>query len=576
MSETFTGETYNTLCIDAEAYLAKDSPEQARELLQKAISLIATRPRARSILADTCMSMELWSEARSQLEVLLTLDEGNISNNFKLAQVLEELGEYQLAMDNYTVVLDDEPDHHGASVAIKRIESRTKDSWVNLADIFNTSQGDNPGTIISEDEEDEFKDGMQVFPDVPSDGLFADSENNEEASVERLLRNIGLSGDSAEEENDASELLENIGVSTTQTLQSAFADSEDSEDKDAAEAAQKQAVRSLDDIFGASVAEEEVTKLEPEAEEPEELVEEEVEPFSFHSGRTLEAIFNTPETEEPEEEEAEPEAEPEAEEPVEEEAEPEADEPVEEEAEPEADEPAEEEAEPEIEEPEEEAVEPEADEPEEEAVEPEAVEPAEEETEPEIEEPEEEEAEEEKDVIAAVLKQDADISIDPWSRESGLLTVHLKSGIAYVKSAMLTVYEKSMKAELSGDDTIELSGVGTFLLNCGSQEPLIVELYENMVIRKDAIAFHTGTITAELLDIPENDSLYVIKGEIREKVMFLTDHPFRVILLGGNNRVFYVRTSSITATDPEIQLSNTGSPDGYTEITGFGKVYLIE
>ncbi len=580
MSETFTGETYNTLCIDAEAYLAKDSPEQARELLQKAISLIATRPRARSILADTCMSMELWSEARSQLEVLLTLDEGNISNNFKLAQVLEELGEYQLAKDNYTVVLDDEPDHHDAGVAIKRIESRTKDSWVNLADIFNANQDDSPGTIISEDEEDEFKDGMQVFPDVPSDGLFADSENDEEASVERLLKNIGLSGDSAEEENDASELLENIGVSTAETLQSAFTDSEDSEDKLDAEAMEKQAVKSLDEIFGASIAEEEVTKLEPEAEEPEEFVEEEAEPeteepveeaeapaekaeaepFSFHSGRTLEAIFNTPEAEEPEEEEAEPEVE----------------EPEEEAAEPEVEEPEEEEAEPEAEEPEEEAAEPEAEEPEEEAAEPEAEEPVEEAAEPEAEEPVEEETEEEKDVIAAILKQDADISIDPWSRESGLLTVHLKSGIAHVKSAMLTIYEKSMKAELSGDDTIELSGVGTFLLNCGSQEPLIVELNENMVIRKDAVAFHTGTLSTELLDIPENDSLYVIKGEIREKVIFLTDHPFRVVLLGGNNRVFYVRTSSITATDPEIQLSNTGSPDGYTEITGFGKVYLIE
>ncbi|MCD4702090.1 MAG: hypothetical protein K8S24_09580, partial [Candidatus Aegiribacteria sp.] len=107
-------------------------------------------------------------------------------------------------------------------------------------------------------------------------------------------------------------------------------------------------------------------------------------------------------------------------------------------------------------------------------------------------------------------------------------------------------------------------------------EPLIIELKENMVIRKDAIAFHTGAIGVELLDIPENDSLYVIKEEIREKVVFLADHPYRVILLGGNNRVFYVKTSSILATDPEILFPSTGSPEGYTEITGFGKVYLIE
>jgi tetratricopeptide (TPR) repeat protein len=288
MSDTFTGETYNTLCIDAEGYLAKDSPEQARELLQKAISLIATRPRARSILADTCMSMELWSEARSQLEVLLTLDEGNIGNNFKLAQVLEELGEYQLAMDNYTVVLDDEPDHHEAKVAIKRIETRTKDSWVNLTDIFDTRKNDDPAEIDNLGEKDEFKDGMQVFPDVQSEGLFADSED-EEGSVERLLKNIGLSGDSVEELDDSSELLENIGVSTSETLQSAFADSEDSEEK------RKRPVTSLEEIFGASVvAEEEVTELEPEDEEPEELKEE-----------------TEPEAEEPEElkEEIEPEAE---------------------------------------------------------------------------------------------------------------------------------------------------------------------------------------------------------------------------------------------------------------------------
>ncbi|MCK5115075.1 MAG: hypothetical protein KAR44_00635 [Candidatus Aegiribacteria sp.] len=587
MSDTFTGETYTTLCIDAEGYLAKDSPEQARELLQKAISLIATRPRARSILADTCMSMELWAEARSQLEVLLTLDEGNISNNFKLAQVLEELGEYQLARDNYTVVLDDDPEHHGSKVAIKRIESRTKDSWVNLKDIFDTQQTDSPEEISTDKTVDEFKDGMQVFPDVPSEELFADSENAEEASVERLLKNIGLSGDSSEEIDDSSELLETIGVSTTETLQSAFGNTEDSEDELDTKVVEKKNVKSLDEIFGiSSVAEEELMEIEPESEEPEEETEPEAEepaeleeeaepeaeepaeleeeaepeaekleeekaeaePYSFNSGKTLEAIFNAPEIEEPAEEEAEPVAE----EPAEEEAEPEAEEPAEEEAEPEAEEPAEEETEPEAEE------------------------PAEEEAEPEGEEPAEEETVEEKEVITAVFKQDADLSIDPWSRESGLLTVHLKTGNVRVKSSMLTIYEKSLKVELSKDDILELSGEGTFLINCGSEEPLIVELKENMVIRKDAVAFHTGTITTELLDIPENDSLYVIKEESRERVIFMTDHPTRVILLGGNNRVFYVRTSSIIATDPEILLSSTGSPDGYIEITGVGKVYLIE
>ncbi len=566
MSDTFTGETYNTLCIDAEGYLAKESPEQARELLQKAISLIATRPRARSLLTDTCMSMELWSEARSQLEILITLDEGNISNNFKLAQVLEELGEYQLAMDNYSVVLDDEPEHHGANVAIKRIETRARDSGVNLADVFNVHRDDGSVETDTDDAEETIKDGMQVFPDVPSDEIFADSEDDEEASVERLLKNIGLSGDSAEEEDDVSELLENIGVSTSQTLQSAFTNSEDSGGKDSsklqeeseftgdAEEKKKHAVTSLDEIFGtSSKAEEEVTEAEPETEEPEEEADDvspvvpepgekaEAESDSFNSGNTLEAIFNAPETGKAEEE-----AEPEAEEPEEEEAEPEAEEPEEEEAEPEAEEPVEEEAEPEAEEPEEEEAEP------------------------------DKELKEGKKKLITVLKQEADLSIDPWSSESGLLTVRMTSGTVHVKHSMLSIYEKSIKAELSDGDILELSGKGTFLLSCGSQEPLIVELNENMVIRKDAVAFHTGTITAELLDIPENDSLYVIKEKIREKVIFKTDHPIRVILLGGNNRVFYVRTSSIMVTDPGILLSHTGSHEGYIEITGLGKVYLIE
>ncbi|RKZ09724.1 hypothetical protein DRQ25_05500 [Candidatus Fermentibacteria bacterium] len=542
MSDTFTGETYNTLCMDAEGYLAKDSPEQARELLKKAISLIATRPRARSILADTCMSMELWAEARSQLEVLLTLDEGNRANNFKLAQVLEELGEYQLAMDNYTVVLDDEPDHHGAVVAVKRIETRTKDSWINLTDIFEKRQTDVLVETGSDKEADEFRDGMQVFPDVPSEGLFADSED-EETNVERLLKNIGLSGDSVEELEDASELLENIGVSTSETLQAAFADSEDITD---VEDEQKQSVTSLDEIFGTpSVVEETVTEtvrepeeLEEEKEEaspvPESIEKDEDEPFSFHTGKTLEAIFNTPEPQEPAAEEV---VEPEPEEPAAEEV-----------VEPEPEEPAAEEV-----------IEPEPEEPAaEEVVEPEADKPGEDEK------------------ITAVLKQEADLSIDSWSRESGLLTVHIKSGIACVKHDMLTIYEKTLKVERSEDDVLELSGAGTFLLNCGAEEPLILELIENMVIRKDAVAFHTGSIAVELLDIPENDSFYVIKEKVSEKVIFLTDHPVRIILLGGSSRVFYVRTSSIAATDPEILLSISGSPDGYTEITGSGKVYLIE
>ncbi|MBD3278264.1 MAG: hypothetical protein GF388_08195, partial [Candidatus Aegiribacteria sp.] len=292
MSDTFTGETYSTLCDDAEEYLAKESPEQARELLQKAISLIGTRPRARSILADTCMSMELWSEAREQLETLITLEEGNINNHFRLAQVLEEIGDYQLALDNYSVVLTKDPEHHGAEVAKKRIENRTSQSGVNLADVFNTPTEEEIESSEEESEEEDIKEGMQIYPDVPSDGIFAESADDEDDDdVDALLKNIGLSDDNNEaerEEDEVSELLANIGVSTSQALQSAFGESDEEEaeedsaeasktedGKPAAEAEGKKKVVSLDEIFGTSsqAAAEETEEKEPAAAAAEETEE---------------------------------------------------------------------------------------------------------------------------------------------------------------------------------------------------------------------------------------------------------------------------------------------------------------
>jgi len=630
MSDTFTGETYDTLCNDAEEFLAKGSAEQARELLQKAISLIGTRPRGRSLLADTCMSMELWAEARSQLEILITLDEGNSNNNFRLAQVLEELGEYQLAQDNYSVVLDSDPKHHGAKVAIKRIETRSKDSGVNLADIFNSPAGNEAAEPEVAGEKD-VKEGLQIFPDVQSDELFADSEEDEEGSVDKFIENLGLSANSTdEEEADVSELLESIGVSTSAALESAFGDFDGSgaetadspEDQQGTPAEVKEtrkAVPSLDEIFGSASAGEDETEAEPEAqEEPEaeEAQEPEAEPEAQEEPEVEEAqepeaepeAQEEPEAEEAQEPEAEPEAqeEPEAEEAQEPEAVPETEESVSifgsdaedtadsagfsfsssktleaifntPETEAEEAEKAEEE-EPEAEEPEaEEAEKAEEEEPVAEEPEAEEAEKAEEE-EPEAEEPEAEEAEAEEVVEkpAYISEQDADFSIDTWSPESGLLTIHMKSGTLSISKTMLSIYEKSMQTETVDDDYLELSGKGTFLLNCGSEKPLIAELSENMIFRKDAVALHTGTITAELLDIPDNDSLYVVKADILEKVVVRTDNPVRVILLGGNNRSFYVRTSSIMITDPEILLSRDGTPEGYTEVAGLGKVYLIE
>ena len=54
--------------------------------------------------------------------------------------------------------------------------------------------------------------------------------------------------------------------------------------------------------------------------------------------------------------------------------------------------------------------------------------------------------EEGKEKLAVVFKQEADLSIDPWAPESGLLTVHLNSGTALVKQSMLSVYKNSIKA----------------------------------------------------------------------------------------------------------------------------------
>ena len=229
VTDTFTGETYNALCADAEGYLAGGTPEQARELLLKAISLIGTRPRARSLLSDTCMSMELWPEAREQLEILITLEEGNTRNNFRLGQVLEELGEYQLAADNYTVVLNENPRHHGAIVAINRIAVRTSESGVNLVDIFATAGGGaeerGAGQAATLGNAGDRIEGMQVFPDLPSDEVFAEAEGADASlSLDRMLENMGVrSASDGWKAEDVSKLLDDMKESDADNLQSMFA-----------------------------------------------------------------------------------------------------------------------------------------------------------------------------------------------------------------------------------------------------------------------------------------------------------------------------------------------------------------
>ncbi|OPL20036.1 MAG: hypothetical protein AVO35_00845 [Candidatus Aegiribacteria sp. MLS_C] len=648
MSDTFTGETYNTLCKDAEDYLSKGSPEQARELLQKAVSLIGTRPAARSLLADTCMTMELWSEARDQLEILITLDEGNTGNHFKLAQVLEELGEYQLAADNYRVVLDGKPDHHGAKVALKRIASRDRDSGmgVNLADVFR-SHSEEPEEGPAEDEqageaEDQgFREGMQIYPDVPSDDIFAESEDEEEDdSVDALLKNIGLTGASVSDndDEDVSRLLENIGVSTSTTLASAFAEAgetgqEDSDGGDESTVAEKKKVVSLDDIFGTSAREEEpaaaeageeaavhvpaeeeepvaaeageeaVVHVPAEEEEPaaaeageeavvqahaggvaeeeevEEEVEEEIEESAPGSGagKTLEDMFSASAGEQEEEETSSVEAGPAEPEEVAA-AEPEIEEAAASSVEEVLAEPEEAAAEPGIEEIAASSVEEVLAEPEEAAAEPEIEEVAASSVEEVLAEPEEAAAEPGIEEPSAggflLLRNDAEYTMDTWSPESGLLTVNMASGTLDMEASRLTVVEKTLEMKLLDEGTFRLSGQGTFLINCGREAPLRLNLRDDMIIRRDLVILHTGEITLELLDVPGNEDFYVVKNTAHESVVLRADDPVRVILLGQNRRVFLVRTSAIAAADPDIVFS--GSKEGYTEVSGSGKLYLIE
>jgi len=213
MADTFTSDTYDALCQEAEGYLARGLSEQARELLLKAASLIGTRPRARSLLADACMSLGLWEEARSQLENLTTLEVDNYHNHFRLGQVLEELSENQLARDNYNVVLDHSPDHHGAKVALNRLEAADDTTNVNLASFFaaGSSSTDSEPEAPSEDTDsgnvvESVFGSTQVFPDAQTDDVFAGEEDIGQG-VDKLLKDLGVGGDTQETSGAVSELL---------------------------------------------------------------------------------------------------------------------------------------------------------------------------------------------------------------------------------------------------------------------------------------------------------------------------------------------------------------------------------
>ncbi|OPX30649.1 MAG: hypothetical protein B1H09_04545, partial [Gemmatimonadaceae bacterium 4484_173] len=189
MADALPSDTYDALCRDAEGYLARGLAEQAREVLLKATSLIGTRSRARSLLADACMQLALWDEAKVQLEALATLEVDNVFTHFRLGQVLEETGEYELARDNFQVVLDMNPDHHGARVSLSRLEK--------------ISELSSPAEAKSN-----LSEGQQVFADsTEGDDVFAQDSSE---GIDELLNTIGM----GEKKNvpGVDDLLDSIGM----------------------------------------------------------------------------------------------------------------------------------------------------------------------------------------------------------------------------------------------------------------------------------------------------------------------------------------------------------------------------
>ncbi|NLP06170.1 hypothetical protein GX411_09500, partial [Candidatus Fermentibacteria bacterium] len=238
MSDAFTSDTYNALCQEAESYLNRGLPEQARELLLKAVSLIGTRPRARSILADTCMSLGLWSEAKEQLEVLTTLEINKPMHHFRLGQVLEELGELELARDNYLVAQDHDSDNRQAAVAVSRLNAKldSQPHGIDLSQVFGVSgaaaetsrpaAGVQPAPVSEKAAPSPASPPMpetprpqtgvplhgerQIFPDAPGAAdVFATTDD-----LDSLLEDIGVKfGGQGDEDDKVQALLSSVGIS---------------------------------------------------------------------------------------------------------------------------------------------------------------------------------------------------------------------------------------------------------------------------------------------------------------------------------------------------------------------------
>jgi len=522
MADSFTSDTYEALCRDAEGYLARGLAEQARELLLKATDLIGTRPRARSLLADACMCLGLWEEAREQLEALSTLEINNIYTHFRLGQVLEELGDFELALDNYRVVADINPGHHGARVALARIEK--------------------PGAPdAGEAQIDKVSNGSQLFPDVPGE---QDEIAGDEDGVDRLLQEIGMNGKA--ETEGVEELLSTMGIAP------------DEKEK-------KNEVRpsiDLDSIFGGTGKREEapaedlnsVFRQSPPPGEPApdnddsgikvifggDDQEQDQAPLDFSS------IFGPPRTE--------AQTDPSSEEPGQEadlssifggsEAE------------------AEEQAstgEPEVTEEEPPAEEPEVQE------EPVAGEVEASEEEPPSQEPVSEESEPGLEGVPPVDSSYLLHSVE----NSEIPVLHLISGSVAVRRAFIVGMDAGIEIMEDEHGTTILSGSGTVLLGQGYESAVRMDYSDGMTARFDRLAVRPVGIQHESLGCESAPSLVRLSGSAEGGVLFFSSGRTRMIRISDE---MVLKAGALVAADRGVVIGE--KPGGWLAVSGAGRVLI--
>jgi hypothetical protein len=577
MADSFTSDTYEALCRDAEGYLARGLAEQARELLLKATDLIGTRPRARSLLADACMCLGLWEEAREQLEALSTLEINNIYTHFRLGQVLEELGDFELALDNYRVVADINPGHHGARVALARIEK--------------------PGAPdAGEAQIDKVSNGSQLFPDVPGE---QDEIAGDEDGVDRLLQEIGMNGKA--ETEGVEELLSTMGIAPdekekknevrpsidldsifggtgkreeapAEDLNSVFRQSpppgEPAPDNDDSgikvifggdDQEQDQAPLDFSSIFGPPRTE---AQTDPSSEEP----GQEADLSSIFGGSEAEAEEQAS-TGEPEVTEEEPPAEePEVqEEPVAGEAE------ASEEPSPEADlssifggseAEAEEQAstgEPEVTEEEPPAEEPEVQE------EPVAGEVEASEEEPPSQEPVSEESEPGLEGVPPVDSSYLLHSVE----NSEIPVLHLISGSVAVRRAFIVGMDAGIEIMEDEHGTTILSGSGTVLLGQGYESAVRMDYSDGMTARFDRLAVRPVGIQHESLGCESAPSLVRLSGSAEGGVLFFSSGRTRMIRISDE---MVLKAGALVAADRGVVIGE--KPGGWLAVSGAGRVLI--